>query len=359
MELQYRIKQIPEDFRVEELPAHRLLESQGATKGAFVYFRLRKRNYTTLAALQALAHWLGIPLKAFGFAGNKDRHAVTGQFCSARGGHHAKRLGLFRHQDIEVSVVGRGDIPLSLGELEGNCFEIVVRGLPPGRNYEEYFLTSKIQIPNYFDEQRFSTQNVPVGRALVKKEFAKACALIRESDNEFSGALTSHLQSFPQDVIGALQKLPQRILVLYIHAYQSYLFNELLSAHVLQHAPVVRAVHYSLGQFVFPLKRMEEIMLPVPGFGTELKDSPLARKMEELLMREGITLRDFIIREIPRLSAEGGLREGFVAAENFSCSAHVDDELNPGRKKTELRFSLPKGSYATMVVRQVMLESQG
>jgi len=66
-----------------------------------------------------------------------------------------------------------------------------------------------------------------------------------------------------------------------------------------------------------------------------------------------ITTRSFVIREIPELSSEGVMRNAFVEVSNLSISDFDDDELNEGKKKCTVKFSLPKGSYATIVVKSM------
>ena len=73
----YKIKQIPEDFVVREISGIRPSEH-----GKYTYFLLKKRNYTTQRAVKAIADALHIPEKRFGFAGNKDKNAITEQLCS-------------------------------------------------------------------------------------------------------------------------------------------------------------------------------------------------------------------------------------------------------------------------------------
>ena len=71
------------------------------------------------------------------------------------------------------------------------------------------------------------------------------------------------------------------------------------------------------------------------------------------MKEEGIKYRDFIIKEIPELSSEGGIRKLFVRPLNFEAVEKGEDELNDGKYKIKLRFFLPKSSYATEVIRQM------
>jgi tRNA pseudouridine13 synthase len=73
------------------------------------------------------------------------------------------------------------------------------------------------------------------------------------------------------------------------------------------------------------------------------------------LKREGVTTRDFDIKEFPELSSEGTTRDIYAEASAFTMSALHNDELNAGRKKVTLTFTLPPGSYATEFVRQLFI----
>ncbi|MBN1645215.1 tRNA pseudouridine(13) synthase TruD, partial [Candidatus Woesearchaeota archaeon] len=130
----YKIKQKPEDFIVKEISNIKL-----DSKGKYTYFLLKKKDYTTLRALEMTARELRTPVKKFGFAGNKDRRAVTSQLCSAEGVSE-KRLEEVKLKDIEISFKGKGDKPVCLGDLEGNSFEIVVRNISSKPELKQKFV---------------------------------------------------------------------------------------------------------------------------------------------------------------------------------------------------------------------------
>ena len=88
---------------------------------------MKKTNYTTVGALELLSRKLGMPLKNFGFAGNKDKNAVTEQKISIYKG--GKNLENEKFSGIELKYLGNGKNPISLGELEGNAFIITIRNL--------------------------------------------------------------------------------------------------------------------------------------------------------------------------------------------------------------------------------------
>jgi tRNA pseudouridine13 synthase len=312
-----KLKQVPEDFVVRELSA--ITPEQ---EGKYTYFALKKRNYTTLRALQQVAQATKTPLSWFGCAGNKDKIAVTEQMCSVASvsPESLKQLTL---KDIRLVPVGKGNRPVSLGNLKGNLFEITVRDI-------DALPAKKTRFINYFGEQRFSTNNAAIGKAMVKRDWKQAVELVLATKSEAAEKMQEALAAEPANYLNALKKAPAKLLKLYIHAFQSLLWNELAKKHAEAHH--------------------ENVKLPIVGFGT-LPD----RLLQEVLSREEITPRDFVLKELPALSSEGTERDVFADAGSLNIGALEDDELNPGRKKVKLVFTLPPGSYATEFVRQLFV----
>ena len=117
----YRIKQKPEDFIVTEIM------NLKAGDGDYAYYMLKKTDYNTVSALELLSRKFRIPLKSFGFAGNKDRHAVTEQHISIFKGK--KEFENISISGIELKYLGNGKEPVSLGTHEGNEFIITIRNI--------------------------------------------------------------------------------------------------------------------------------------------------------------------------------------------------------------------------------------
>lgn len=298
----YKIKQKPEDFFVKEI-----IELKSKENGRYTYFILKKKNYTTLRALQHIGNILKIPIKNFGFAGTKDKKAVTEQSVSAKN-ISKERIEEIKLKDIEINFIGKGDKPISLGDLEGNYFEIIARDCSKEPKKLESF-------KNFFGEQRFSKNNAEIGKAIIKKEFEKAAKLISENKGDQEDALKKHLEKRKNDFVGALRKIPLKILKIYVHAYQSLLWNRMA-------------------------ENTEKKEIPIIGFATKLD-----QECKKILLKEGINQRDFIIREIPELTSEGDKRKVFVNVKKLEIKKIEE-------KDYMLKFMLPKGSYATEFIRQ-------
>ena len=157
----YKIKQKPEDFLVREISIIKPGE-----KGKYTYFLLKKKNYNTIRALEHVANALHLNPKRLGFAGNKDKLAITEQTCSIPEIEREK-LEKIKLRDIELKFLGKGNEPISLGDLEGNEFEIIVRNIDKKPK-------PKTEFVNYFGKQRFGKANVPVGKAIVQNRHSNA-----------------------------------------------------------------------------------------------------------------------------------------------------------------------------------------
>jgi len=338
----YKIKQIPEDFIVKEINDININDN-----GKFAYFLLKKRNYNTLRAVQQISKKLKINEKNIEFAGNKDKNAVTEQIISIYKG--SKSIQNIKIKDIELEYLGQSNEKVFLGNLKGNKFEITLRNL---NNKDINKLKEKIEnqvlMPNYFGQQRFSTYNHLIGKAIVKKNFKEAVNLILESNSDFNEKIKGHLKtrenrrfSVPQksegffrerknDFVGALKIIPLKLLKLYVHSYQSLIFNK------------------TLEQLTKNRIKIEKI--PVVGFGTEFENKEIEIMIKKILEKEKITLRDFIVRQIPELSMEGNERNTFIKVNDFEITKQNKDKLNQNKEKLKLKFSLPKGCYATVLV---------
>jgi len=314
------LKQVPEDFVVIERP----LFDELKISGAFCICLLSKRNFNTEDAVFEIARALKIPRKIIGYAGAKDRVAVTSQFVSIRASR--KLVESFSHVSLSLEFRGFSDEPISLGRLAGNDFVVVVRGLSGAEK------VSAKKIVNYFDSQRFSSRNVEVGKFLLKKDYKSAVDILRE-DSSFGSGIVSHLEKSLNDYVGALKTVPKKILTLYLHSYQSLLWN--------------RAVDLLLEKKVF----VDEV--PIPGFGDFVADEVVRSVVLSIMADEGVSFSDFLSRDIPYLSVEGTSRKVFIEPHNLVIGSFLVDELNAGKKKISISFSLGKGEYATNVISQL------
>lgn len=336
------IKQHPEDFVVTEVPSVEI------KAGDYSYFWLTKIDYTTHDAVQRIADALKVPVKRIGYAGAKDRNAVTKQLISVHKVRRERVEGL-KLKDIQLEFYGSGEKPISLGDLVENKFEIVVRDVSEKDvRHFEHEVHGEIEIVNYFDEQRFSEDNISIGRALVKKDFRKAAQLVGRGNGDYNRAVLDYLSEHATDFVGGLRLVPRKILLLLLHSYQSWLWNQSVSAYVMENVSELSLAKYSHGMFAFHHEPMKNTAVTIVGFGVTV-EGDFKKYINDTMAREQITARDFVIREIPELSAEGNERELLVRTSGFKYAVGDDS----GKKKVTLSFALPKGSYATIVVRRL------
>jgi tRNA pseudouridine13 synthase len=250
-----KIKQSPEDFIVDEISTVKPKKS-----GEYTYIQVKKTNWTTQRAIQQVARRLRVSKTRLGFAGNKDKNAITTQVCSVWkvDPSYMKDLHI---KDIEVTVLGQGDERINLGGLEGNRFQIKVRDVS-----EAELANLKKNLPkikkdgfvNIFGRQRFGTagNTHKIGNAIVNGNLKEAVKLFltEHGDNEraqefgkyvrrhwgdwkkvinecpdFLGlekAVLNWLVQYPKDFGGSLRNIPKPTRRIFISAYQSAIWNK-------------------------------------------------------------------------------------------------------------------------------------
>lgn len=313
------VKHLPEDFMVEEISIVPELKL-----GPYHYLYLSKKSYPTLKACQIIADALHVPLASIGFAGNKDKQAVTKQLISIKTTRDlTSLLERFKTGDIALEYIGAGEEPVVMGHLRGNRFVIVVRQITE----QPQALT---RFTNFFGDQRFSKNNSAIGKLLVKQQFKEALALI---DNSIAH---QYLEEHPANAVDALRQIPKQLLKMYVHAYQSMLFNKTAAAFLEGKKDEVK-----------------NLMISLVGFGYECDNAEIDAIIKKLLDEEEITERDFIIRPLPDISCEGGERALFAEIHDLEIGPLEDDEFHFGAKKCTLKFWLDKGCYATEAVKQL------
>src|SRR5262249_38070605 len=141
-----KLKQLPEDFQVEEVPA----VAPGA-EGPFAFYRMEKRGWATLDAVTAVRRRWHIEPRRLSYGGLKDRHAQTVQYLTIHGGPPRD----LEHHQVSVKYLGRLSAPYTSRDVVANRFRITLRALReeerPG--YEARLSSvGKDGVPNYFDD---------------------------------------------------------------------------------------------------------------------------------------------------------------------------------------------------------------
>ena len=294
----YKIKEKPEDFIVEEI-----IDLNYEENGNYSYFLLEKKDLDSEDAVQNICKNLNVQRKNIAYCGNKDKIAITKQYISIQNLSKNKRIDHFFNK-FSIKYLGQGNDRLNLGTNKGNKFTIIVKNANKPKQKKE--------ILNLFGPQRFSNNNHLIGKEIIKGNFKEAVNLMLQNDGQHENEIKNYLKKQKNNFVGALRIIPKKIIKLYVHAYQSYLFNLMA-------------------------KQSDKEYLPLIGFGTD------ENEIKEILDKENISTRDFIIKSFPEISSEGDLRKRIIQIEDLEIKK-IDE------KKYEISFTLPKGSYATVVI---------
>jgi tRNA pseudouridine13 synthase len=379
------LKETPGDFRVEEIPLY-----LPAGSGEHLYVTIEKVGMTTADLVQKLSRALNLPAREIGYAGLKDARAVTVQTLSLPGIKAEAALAL-QLPGVRVLAAIPHRNKLRLGHLAGNRFVIRLRDVLPAAAEHALDILHVLQdlgVPNSFGAQRYGSlaNSHRIGRALLLGDFSEACReVIGEPavihDPAWQAAALAYTESgasaalelMPQrcrnerQVLRSLAQgatpqqtllgLPRPLLRLFLSAYQSSLFDRIVAMRLSSLGTLwagdlackhINGAVFSVTDPVVEQPRADafEISPTGPLFGRKV---PLATGMagmleEALLDKEKISLDMF--RLSGGLDMEGERRPLRVPLGEFSVSADVDGLL--------LAFSLPKGSYATSVLHEVI-----
>jgi tRNA pseudouridine13 synthase len=322
-----RLKAAPEDFRVDELPAY-----LPAGAGPHLYLHVEKRGQTTREVVRALARALGVGERDAGYAGLKDRAAVTSQWLSfpvARDPDPASLAG----DGYRVLAASRHQNKLRPGHARGNAFEVAVRGGDLAAAEGCAAALARAGLPNFFGPQRFGHGggNAALGRALLAPE---------PSPEARRAARDRFLRRFA------------------LSALQSELFNRWLAERIADGlfatalaGDVLKKLE-SGGLFVCedpgadgPRVAAFEVSPAGPMFGHQLRPAATgvpAEREARLLAAAGLALADF---------ARGGDE---AAGTRRAGRLPIEVGLSPLPDGYLARFALPRGSYATVVMRELM-----
>ncbi len=389
----------------ETLSEAHLAASGAGERSKYVRFTLQKMGLSTLDAAGIIAAALKIPRYLVTYAGLKDKRAMTVQAMSvpkqasvALGGLRLSRIVLRDPQYVRR--------PVQVGDLWGNRFTVLLKDMTvdcsTGREMAESLKGRPIL--NYFGIQRFGVtqpSTLLVGKALIKRDYEGAVRSILAAasvfeDHEFADlggesspdieitesildrvpngsryerSVMQHLVKHPGDYQKAMTRIPPRILTILVHSYQSYLFNRLISERVKSGFSVDQP---DIGDFIIQLdqthsgrdswlytteRTLEErramvrsgrygLAAPVPGYSTKLPPSKQSDSLRSILSDEGVAPVDFRNPESRTLDSPGGLHLVSIEPLNL-CTECTGDGLR-------LQFSLRKGSYATVLLRELM-----
>lgn len=383
------IKAIPEDFIVEELASLPLVES-----GEFRVYRLTKKNWTTPDLMRFLAKALSISPKALAYGGKKDKHGVTTQHITIRSQRDFSR----EDKNFSLQAIGFMRKPMSPSLIQGNRFRITIRNLrelePVLDNLEE---VRQFGFPNFFDDQRFRGTNPQLGffaDRVLRGHYNGALQIFLQSQNQASNnkenrervarimenwrnwekclelarGLTEKrifrtLLLRPDDFLSALEKIPREEIAMAYAAFGSYLWNELLRRLLKELITDLHEVQAESGLFYFwetldqsVLNYLQDLKLPTPSAKMEFPDERSRNLYLKILEENNLRFASFRTRALSRVFFRSFQRKVLLFPEGLEIVDRKEDELHPGKKALVLSFSLPRGAFATMLVKRILIE---
>ena len=399
-----RTKGSPDDFRVTEISNYPVPDPLGT----YSVLRVQSRDWEQHELGQAIARRLGLPSASVQWAGTKDRRAVAERLLSYRGPLPSGDLGLPRVVVLEAYTARDG---LVLGHHFGNAFEVRVDELlVPATEARESFRATEQELrtagywPNFFGPQRFGEVRPvthEVGRHDVRGDLSAAVEMylvalppgtpdglgdsarrayaethdakraLREfpSHYRFERALLERLaKGDPAE--RAFRALARELRLLFVHAFQALLFNRWLSRRHAAGLPLDRPVP---GDHVLRLGRdgtvrsqegipvssdnvteCAELVLrkgallagPLVGYETPSAEGSAGAILEELLREEGVDRSMFRLPATPEIASKGAWRPAVLPVPPIGLSAEAAGVW--------FRFALPKGAYATVLLREFL-----
>jgi tRNA pseudouridine13 synthase len=398
--------------------AKRQVLGSSSDKNRYLLCVLVKRNWDMFQALRVIAEQLDVNTKQIHIAGIKDAKAITAQHIAVEGATaeevqeiQVKDIKIhpigYIHNKLSSYFLFGNNFHITIRAIRHPKSTIEKRIT---KIIEE--LEAKGGVPNFFGHQRFGTTRPIthlVGKAIVKRNFRKAVMLFlakpslyehpesrqaREqlhATQDFKQALKNfpkqlryerlmlrHLTKKPDDCVGAFRRLPVKLRELFPQAYQSYLFNKFLSRRITCGLPLVRA---EVGDYVvnversgLPMLRMPKIAsaealteinkaieagkkrlaIPLVGFKQRRSLGVQGEVEKQILEEEGINQESFKIPAMPEITARGELRTVITPLNNFSLDEISEDPANSSKQKVEVSLTLYRGSYATILLRELI-----
>ena len=386
-----RLRAGPDDFTVEESFGPSAISAQPGPNYVPLY-RVEKRSMDTLHVAQAM----GRALKSrIAYAGMKDKRAVAVQYMTPTSSRSI-RPAQVEEPNFRATLVGYLPRPISRSMIAGNRFRITLRECCPEigtRIAEVLDVAASLKVPNFYGPQRFGARDPVthlVGRAIIRGRFDEAVKALlsepRSTDDErtlkarrliaegkyregarmlpegkdVERAVARRLGSDPKNAVGAIRAAPIAVRRLYVQAFQSYLFNRTLSAAIARGIDIsyaqqgdnwgelardglnltkVHGVREMIVQGAVPLVQLA-------GYANRNYGSRFDERMQKVLEEEDVEGRDFFVNEMQEVSLEGGFRRAHLAVSGPTSEVSGD--------VARLTFELPRGGYATVLLREVI-----
>ncbi len=393
-----KIKHFPEDFIVSEIidkehkldPREDRIELPGKP-GLFLHFVLVKRDIDTSDALDWLARLWKVERNDISIAGSKDKKALTAQRVCIWGLKDKFESGVLNNLDlpkIKTHSLCLSLKEIRLGNLWGNAFNITIRDINQFQEetrklIEESFedIHAKGGVLNGFGIQRFGDLRPithRVGKILVQGDFELAIKtylgkVFDGESEEIQEARKTYwetedckkaLEAFPRFLTierkllrelikrrmnyeQAFFSLPPQFRKLFVHAFQAKLFNKYLTVRWNDHSQ-------NLQQNISGEATKDgKIYAPIVGRKTVLSGD-VKKIYDEILIEEEIDINIFQNNIVQKIGGHGTFRAISFLPDSLRIENVLEDEINSSKTKVEINFKIPKGSYATELLREIM-----
>ncbi len=389
-----KIKYDPESFIVNEIP----LDIKRNENGKYHILKVKLYNWDTNKFLMYLADELKISKKRITYAGTKDKTGITTQYFCVNLPYNSS-ISSLNIKDAELIESFKSNNIIKLGDLRGN--EFIIKILSNEDNSDKILdiyneVVNNGGFPNFYGYQRFGNIRInthKIGKLILKNRYEDAVKLYlydpeydhedyRINFNETGDAKRAlnefprHL-SFERSLLGyisenntyekAFNVFPKNLSMLFIHAYQSYLFNKILSKRMKITGNLYEVLEgdvlYSLDNYFNPDKReiihankynLEKLnklsvenkirtIIPLTGYNTELSSGIEGEIENKILNEENVNINDFNIKNNRDLSSSGDYRIISVIPYDFKM---LDEN--------KISFILGKGVYATSFIREFL-----
>lgn len=396
-----------EDFVVDEVSLYPAKIDPPA-KGRYTVATVTALNWETNKLIKKLARQLRIRTNRVHFAGTKDKRALTTQLMTFD--TTSEKFKDVNIPDVQISNIYTSNHHLKMGRLYGNKFNILLTGTNlNGNDLKETITKTGNQLeklngfPNFFGVQRFGavrpiTHNV--GRFMLKRMFKEAVweyiakplpddktgftvrsnlektkdleAALEEYPKEldFERAMIAYLIDNPEDYIGALRRFPQNLLSMFVHSFQSFLFNKILCERIEsglsitepmigdlvlavdnKNLPIHTEWYSTNPENITKLTRLVSkqrafISGLVFGADTDFAGGEMGEIEKKIVESEALVPADFTIPELLSNPSRGIRRELVAPIRDF--------EFETGDDWVRFKFGLLKGTYATSLLREYM-----
>ncbi|MFV0482144.1 MAG: tRNA pseudouridine(13) synthase TruD [Campylobacteraceae bacterium] len=336
------------DFIVDELP---LYEFSGS--GEHLVLHVRKKDLTTWQMLNDLSDFTGAKLRDFGYAGLKDKDGMTVQYISIHKNYEEK-LKSFSHEKVKILNTTYHNNKIKIGHLKGNRFFIRLKKVLPTDALKITNACEKIKLegyPNYFGYQRFGKggNNYEDGKAVLlgkKRENNKKIRdfLISAYQSElFNRWLSKRIEisklfeSFDVNEMGKILPWDKGILK---EIKKQPQFFKMINGDVLHHYPHGKA--FICEDLSAENERFLKKDITITGFlvgGRAMQSEGIAKNIEDEFFAEALPFMDKL---------DGARRFAWNFVEDFEYRYKEEDA------HFELNFTLQKGSYATVVLEEIL-----